>query len=132
MRNALSLAAHVNVSTLSVVAIKQLLSSATLPKLLALSSTRLEEAYAVLTSFLKAQGIQYLPCNAGTFLCAKIAPHVKSWEEEAEFVQKLRDVGVSVGPGARYHISEMGWARICFAVPKPVLDEALKRIAKAL
>ena len=46
-------------------------------------------------------------------------------------MQKLKDVGVLVSPGRGYHVPETnkGWMRVGFAVEKPRLEEALRRMA---
>jgi aspartate/methionine/tyrosine aminotransferase len=130
MRNALALAAHMNVSTLSTVAMIELLSTPRLPELLRLNSTRLTEVYTMITNFLSKHGIPYFPCNAAPFILAKIAPHAINWDDELDVVQKLQENGVLVGGGRRYHVLEFGWARISFAMSKPVLQEAIKRMEK--
>jgi len=61
---------------------------------------------------------------------AKIAPHAYSAEDEEEAVQTLREAGVIVAGGHRYHTDQHGWARLTFAVPEERLREALRRIEK--
>jgi len=117
-----------NVSTLSAVFATALLSSPTLPSLVALNSTRLGDAYKLLTGFLKSHGIHYFPCNAGPFVLAKLAPTGQSWDEEAAAIEGLQKAGVVVGAGRRYHVHEMGWARVSFAVETAVLKEAMRRM----
>lgn len=128
LRNGLALAAHMNVSTLSAVFATSLLSSPSLPSLVALNSTRLADAYKVLTSFLKSHGIHYFPCNAGPFVLARLAPNAQSWDEEAAAIEGLHKAGVLVGAGRRYHVHEMGWARLSFAVDMAVLKEVTRRL----
>ena len=130
LRNGLALAAHMNVSTLSTVFATKLLASPRLPSLLALNSARLAEAYTLLTCFFKRHGIRYSPCNAGPFILARLAPNAQSWDDEAAVVQDLQQAGVLVGSGRRYHVDEKGWARVCFAVERTVLEEAMRRIEK--
>lgn len=128
LRNGLALAAHMNVSTLSVVVATELLVSPALPSLVALNSARLAEAYKLITCVFKRHGIRYFPCNAGTFVLARLAPNAQSWDDEAAVVQKLEQAGVLVGSGRRYHVHDKGWARVCFAVERAVLEEALRRM----
>ena len=117
-----------NVSTLSVVFATSLLSSPSLPSLIVLNSTRLADAYQLLTSFLTSHGIQYFPCNAGPFVLARFAPNARSWDDEAAAIEEFQTAGVLLGAGRRYHVHEMGWARVCFAVETAVLKEAMRRL----
>ena len=121
-----------NVSTLSAVFATELLASPDLPSLVALNSARLAEAYSVLTSFLKRNGISYLPCNVGPFILVRLAPDAQSWDDEAAVVQEFQRAGVLVGSGQRYHVQEKGWTRISFAVEKAVLEEAMRRMQTVL
>jgi aspartate/methionine/tyrosine aminotransferase len=121
-----------NVSTLSAVFAIALLSSPSLPSLVALNSRRLADAYKLLTNFLKSHGIRYFPCNAGLFVLARLAPNAQSWDDEAAAIDKLQEAGVLVGAGRRYHVHEMGWARISFAVKMTVLEEAMRRLETVL
>jgi len=132
LRNGLALAAFMNVSTLSNVFAKSLLSSNHLPWLVKLNSARLAEAYRTLTGFFDHSGVYYLPCNAGHFILAKLAPKAKSWDDEALIVDKLSQAGVLVSPGRSYHVADKGWARVSFAVSTPRLIEATRRMAIVL
>ena len=128
MRNGLALAAHMNVSTLSTVFVTELLASAKLPSLLALNSARLAEGYRLIISFFNCHDISYFPCNAGPVVLAKFVPNADTWDDEAAVVQILQQQGVLVGAGRRYHAHEKGWVRICFAVERRVLEEAIRRM----
>ncbi len=65
---------------------------------------------------------------------AKIAPHARSWEDEAANVRALEDVGIGVSAGRSQHSSEdaVGWVGITFAVPLARLQEALGRMESVL
>jgi len=130
LRDALALAAHVNVSTMSTVSAAALLRSSELPSILQLNSERLATNYNQLTSFFRQCDIEYLPCNAGFFVMARLVPFAKTWDDEAELVQKLSENGVLVGGGRGYHVHEPGWARVSFGVQTEVLDKAIKRMKK--
>lgn len=98
---------------------------------MALNSQRLGEAYTSLTTWLSKFKIPYIPCNAGLYVFAKIAPNAQSWEEESDTIIKLKTAGVLVSAGKSYHVPEVekGWARIGFALEKSALEEALQRMA---
>jgi gliotoxin/aspirochlorine biosynthesis aminotransferase len=132
LRNAVALVASLNVSTLSTIFSKELLASPRLPSLLQLSSTRLAEAYVALSSFFKASGIVYFPCNSTTFVMAKLAPLAQSWEDEAYAFRQYLQAGVLLAPGRIYHMPEdqKGWMRMSFAVDKKLLTEAITRIER--
>ena len=128
----LALAANTQLSALSTIFVTNLLTSPQLPSLIALNSQRLATAYVMLTSFLKAEGRPYLPCNAGLYVYAKLAPDAKTWEDEAAMVSKLKEGGVLVSAGRAYcgPESEKGWARIGFAVEEDELREAMRRMSR--
>ncbi|MCJ1380194.1 hypothetical protein MMC17_003297 [Xylographa soralifera] len=130
----LALASNTTTSTLSSIFVSALLTSPEMPELLALNSDRLAEAYRSLTTVLRKHNVPYLPAYAGLYVFAKIAPDAESWDDESRAVEKFKEAGVLVSPGKGYHgpEGEKGWARIGFAVEKPKLEEALRRIDCAL
>ena len=117
-----------NVSTMSAVAATEILASSDLPSLMNLSSARLGKKYRLLTDLLDRHSVSFVPCSAGTFVLARVAPHAKTWNDEDAIVGELRHAGVLVAPGRTYHVPEMGWARICFAIDDEEFQEALRRI----
>lgn len=130
----LALASNTTISTLSSIFVSALLTSPEMPKLLAWNSDRLAEAYRSLTAVLRKYDIPYLPAYAGLYLFAKIAPDADNWDDESRAVQKFKNAGVLVSSGRGYHgpENEKGWARIGFAIEKPKLKEAIRRIDCAL
>ncbi|KAF2276638.1 1-aminocyclopropane-1-carboxylate synthase [Westerdykella ornata] len=130
MAVAAALAAQMQVSTLSATFVTALLTAPNLDELIQLNKKRLAEAYTKLTKFFKEHDIPYIPCNAGLYVFAKIAPNAETWEDESAVIAKLKDVGVHVSPGKAYHgpENEKGWARIGFAVKPQDLDEAIRRM----
>ncbi|CAD6592041.1 MAG: hypothetical protein ASARMPRED_005950 [Alectoria sarmentosa] len=128
LRDGLAMATSMNVSTLSTVFASALLSSESLPALVKLNSVRLAEAYDTLTSFFDRHGIYYIPCNAGHFVLAKLAPQASSGDDEAALIIRLGEAGVLVSPGRAYHVGESGWARVSFAVERATLKEAIRRM----
>ena len=130
----LALASNTTTSTLSSIFVSTLLNSPEVPKLLALNSDRLAQAYLSVTTVLKKHKIFYIPAYAGLYLFAKIAPNAKRWEDESSKIQTLKEAGVLVSPGKTFHgpDNEKGWARICFGIEKSKLEEALRRLDHAL
>ena len=126
LRNGVSLAANMQISTLSNVFASGLLTSPNLSRLVALNSTRLTRSYEVLTSFFKAKSIRYIPSNAGVYVFANL-----EIEGKETLIRGFKEAGVSVSPGSAYHLSEteIGWARITFAVEETQLREAIRRMS---
>ena len=130
----LTLASHTTTSSLSAIFVSALLDPSEVLKLVELNSIRLGKAYVALTSVLRRHNIPYIAANAGIYLFAKIAPHAKTWEDEAAAIQRFRKGGIIVSAGKGYHgpESEKGWARIGFALEESTMDEALRRIESVL
>lgn len=121
-------------SSLTAIATAGILMSPELPRLFALNSRRLAEAYERMASMLKKHGLHYIPANIGPFVFVKIVPNAKTWDHEMEVVQACKEAGVSISAGRSYHVpeSEKGWARLNFAIQPADLDEALRRLATVL
>ncbi|TGO66895.1 hypothetical protein BOTNAR_0052g00310 [Botryotinia narcissicola] len=111
LRDALALASHMNVSTMSTVYATSLLR------------------YTQMIALFNKHNIKYFPCNAGLFILARIVPE-GTWAKESEIVDFLERNGVSIGPGKRYDVLEPGWARISFAMEQEVLNLAIERMDK--
>ncbi|MCJ1401065.1 hypothetical protein MMC11_004277 [Xylographa trunciseda] len=128
----LALAANTQTSALASVFVTALLTSQELPSLIALNSQRLAGAYQTLTDFFNRYKIPYIPCYAGIYVFARIAPNAQSWEDEAIAVRKFKDEGVLVSASRGYHGPEndKGWARICFAVESSKLEKAIRRMER--
>ncbi|OJD14967.1 hypothetical protein AJ78_04750 [Emergomyces pasteurianus Ep9510] len=127
-------ASNAQVSSLSSRFTTALLSSPSLPFLVALNSARLAESYIHVTSFFIRHHIDYIPVNAGLNMFARLAPKAKTWEDELDMVVKLKENGVVAKGGGSYHgtFTEKGWIRISFALEEHRLQEALHRVKKAL
>ncbi|KKZ61641.1 hypothetical protein EMCG_03826 [[Emmonsia] crescens] len=127
-------ASNPQVSSLSAIFTMTLLSSPTLPLLVALNSARLAESYILVTSFFIRHHIDYIPVNAGLNIFARLGPNAKTWEDESDMIMKLKENGVVVRGGGSYHstLMEKGWVRISFALEEHQLQEALHRIKTAL
>ncbi|KAF7902594.1 hypothetical protein EAF00_002497 [Botryotinia globosa] len=81
LRDALALASHMKVSTMSTVYATSLLRSLRLPGLLSLSSQRLSNRYTQMIALFNKHNIKYFPCNAGLFILARIVLE-GTWERE--------------------------------------------------
>lgn len=125
-----ALAAQMQVSNLTALFVTALLTAPNLDELIKLNVERLAKAYTTLTTFFKANNIPYIPCNAGLYVFARIAPKAQTWDEESAVVAKLKESGVLVSSGKAYHgpEGEKGWARVGFAVDEDTLDEAINRM----
>ncbi|KAE8163403.1 pyridoxal phosphate-dependent transferase [Aspergillus tamarii] len=134
MHVALALASNTESSSLSAVASTALLTSPRLPDLLRLNEKRLQEAYCLMTNFLKRHQIQYIPANSAPFLFARVAPQAQTWEDEKAVIAQLKEAGVNVSGGKAYHVNEdqKGWARLTFALEPSRAEEAIKRMETVL
>lgn len=134
MQVGLALASNTTTSTLSSIFVSQLLNSPRIPELLRLNAERLSDAYTGLTNVLKKHGIRYIPACQGLYLFAKITPKAATWEDESTAIAKFKEAGVLISSGRGYHgpESEKGWARIGFAVERPQMKEAIRRIDAVL
>ena len=130
----LGISASLNVSSVSSLITKTLLTSPQLPQLLFLNSQRLGRLYEILTTFLKTRGIEYMPASAGLFVFTRLAPNARTWKEESDMVRRLKEVGVLVGPGKVYHTAEgdKGWVRLTFALKEDTLHRGLQRLERGL
>ncbi|EDN02660.1 predicted protein [Histoplasma mississippiense (nom. inval.)] len=109
---------NTQLSLLSALSATSLLSSPSLPLLVALSSARLAESYILVTTFFIRHHIDYIPVNAGLNIFARLAPSAKTWEDESAIIAKLKAKGVVVQGGGSYHgtFKEKGWSM------EPVVD----------
>ncbi|KAF2201388.1 1-aminocyclopropane-1-carboxylate synthase 7 [Delitschia confertaspora ATCC 74209] len=125
-----ALAANNQISSLSAICATNLLNSPRLSRLISTNSDRLLEAYTKLTSFLKEQDIPYIPCDAGLYVLARLAPNAETWDDEADMIMRFKRVGVLVSPGRAYHgpDGEKGWMRVLFSVQPDVLSGAIERM----
>ncbi|KAL4733741.1 pyridoxal phosphate-dependent transferase [Aspergillus similis] len=102
---------------------------------------KLSESHAYLVSLLKKHGIEYSRgCNAGFFLWVNLGkkyleahPHLlQSLEFTDMLFQRLLDNKVYVAHGTAYGSENPGWFRLVFAHPLPWLEEAMRRICRAM
>ncbi|KAH6612180.1 pyridoxal phosphate-dependent transferase [Boeremia exigua] len=110
----------------------------------------MERNYAIVSSFLKKNGIEYFEMNAGLFVwidlrrfmptanddgtvhnagCSRASINQK---EELEFAQICMQTGVLVAPSHLYGSEELGWFRITFTLSSDALEEGLRRLWIAL
>ncbi|KAK7701280.1 hypothetical protein SLS64_010323 [Diaporthe eres] len=125
-----SIISNTQMSSLTAIATTSILSSPELPKLFALNSERLSQAYRTVTSVLKRHNILYVQANIGPFILVRLLSDAQTWEEEAEVVQACRLAGVVISGGRSFHVpeNEKGWARLNFAIPPDKLDEGIRRV----
>jgi DNA-binding transcriptional MocR family regulator len=96
------------------------------------NKVRLSTCAELIMNFLDFHTVEYTPPDAGVFIWARLGGADCTWKGESELSDRLEGAGVSLGPGQTYCALEPGWFRICFAVPRPVLYEALSRVEKGL
>ena len=87
----------------------------------------LREACSIVEEFCKKRNIKFLAASAGLFVFAQLCPEATE-EDEKRFKEGLQTHGVTLACGTSYHCKERGWFRICFAVERVKLCEALRRL----
>jgi hypothetical protein len=134
MRVGLALASNTETSSLAAVASTTLLTSPRLPELLRLNSLRLLESYSLLTSLFRKYHKQYIPVNSTPFLFVRLVTDAATWGEESAVISLYKEAGVNISSGKAYHVNdqEKGWARVTFALGRPRLIEAIKRMEVVL
>ncbi|KXJ85036.1 aminotransferase GliI [Microdochium bolleyi] len=91
----------------------------------------LTDAYTVLREFLAIRHIEFVPAVSGMFVFARLCP-TEAAEDEVRFRLLLKKNAVVLAAGTDYHFQRPGWFRICYAVQRQRLEEALRRIAVCL
>lgn len=98
--------------------------------------SRLKNAYLEVSSALAAEGLDFLPSDAGFFLLLDLRRFLAepSWNAEDALWRRLLDeTNVNLTPGSACRIVEPGFMRLCFAaVPTERALEAVKRLGRAL
>jgi len=98
--------------------------------------SRLGAAYRRVAAALDAQGIAYLPSEAGFFLLCDLRPFLPAptWDGERALWRRLLDeANVNLTPGEACRAAEPGFMRLCFAgVPTDVAEHAVRAIGRAL
>ncbi|KAJ8132319.1 hypothetical protein O1611_g1306 [Lasiodiplodia mahajangana] len=133
MRDSIALVSHTSVSSFSVMFARALLTSPRLHTIIQLNSSRLATAYARLVKFFELNSIQYLPCEATTFVLARLAPYNQTREDERAAVAFYQSKGILFFSAADYHMPSglKGWMRVSFAVVPEKLGIALDRLKLA-
>ncbi|MCJ1271570.1 hypothetical protein MMC22_011472 [Lobaria immixta] len=129
-----ALASSTQTSSLSSVFVAALLTSPKLPSLMAMNKRRLAESYQIVAAALRQWNVEFIPAHAGLFVFAKLAKEIRTWEEEAIAVERLKESGVLVGSGRAFHVmeGEKGWMRMTFALPEDMLRAGLKKVQSCL
>ncbi|GAA5983427.1 hypothetical protein JCM11641_007845 [Rhodosporidiobolus odoratus] len=124
-----------------------LLNSPDFPTYLSLNRRALSNAYAYLTSWLKAHNIPYRPANAGHFVLADLRHFVRkvgkveqtesgqegepTRDQEIAFLNKLvEEAKVYWAPGFSYAVSQYGFFRVTFSIHRREQEVALARVEK--
>lgn len=101
---------------------------------MAMNKRRLAESYQIVAEALRQWNVEFIPAQAGLFVFAKLAKGIRTWEEEAIAVERLKESGVLVGSGRAFHgmEGEKGWMRLTFALPEDMLRVGLKKVQSCL
>jgi len=128
------LANYLQTSNFSSIYATAILTSPSLPSILADLNSQLAKNYALLTQALDQWGIDHLPTHAGFHLFAKLAKNAQTWDEEMAFVKQLLHAGVMVAPGKNFGgvDGQIGWVRMSFSIPEKDLRVGLERISETL
>lgn len=102
---------------------------------------RLAESYTLAVDTLRAHNIPFLPAQGGHFLWAdfrqfiprSLTASAAAGDRAAEHLlwQAMLDRGVYVNLGEAFLESKVGFFRVTFAVPVPMLKLGLKRMLQA-
>lgn len=133
MRDSIALVAHTNVSNLSILFARALLTSTQLHTIIQLNSSRLATAYGRISNFFEQNSIQYLPCEVTIFILARLAPYSQTREDDKAAVAFYQSMGILFFSAADYHMPPdyKGWMRVSFAVAPERLEVAMDRIKVA-
>lgn len=133
VRDSIALVAHTNVSNLSILFARALLTSPKLHDIIQLNSSRLAAAFGRISAFFEENAIEYLPCEVTTFVLARLAPYSRTRDDEKAAVAFYQKAGILFFSAADYRMpaSFKGWMRVSFAVEPERLDVALERLKSA-
>jgi DNA-binding transcriptional MocR family regulator len=125
---------YLSTSSLSALALKELLSSPEVPTLLFRNRQRLSDSFALFSECFKRLNVEYISPTNGLFVFAKLGQGLATQEEEDSFFDKLLQNGVSVSRGRLYdkQSKEYGWARVTIAVRADLANLAVERLTKIL
>ena len=102
----------------------------------AATRNRLGGAYRAVAAALDAEGIPFVPAEAGFFLLVDFRRFLPAptWDSEHALWRRLLErANVNLTPGAACRIAEPGFMRLCFAgVPTAVAVHAVRAIGAAL
>ena len=132
IRLSAALNTHSQVSSMSAwIATRYILSKENLATVKREMQRELKEAYLFTEKFLLRRNIAFFPAAYGQFIFAKLLTSERLGHMD-EFSHALQRHGVAISSGLSYHFQEPGWFRICYAVPRPILEEGLARIDRSL
>ncbi|KAI1762791.1 aminotransferase GliI-like protein [Hypoxylon sp. FL1150] len=133
VRDSIALVAHTSISNLSILFARALLSSPRLHTIIQLNSSLLAAAFRQIKEFFEENSIEYLPCEATTFVLARLAPFSQTTHDEKAAVAFYQKAGILFFSAADYHMPAgfKGWMRVSFAVEPERLDAAIGRLKNA-
>jgi aspartate/methionine/tyrosine aminotransferase len=132
IRLSAALSTHSQVSSISAwIATKYILLEENRASLIKEGQEQLKSAYKFIEDFLRWRDIAFFTATHGQFVFAKLLGPDKQ-SHMAEFSEALQRNGLAISSGLSYHLQEPGWFRICYAVPRIVLEEGLDRLDKCL
>lgn len=133
LRDSIALVAHTSVSNLSILFGRELLTSPRLHDIIQLNSSRLASAYDQIKTFFEASSIEYLPCEATTFVLARLAPYSQTREDEKAAVAFYQKAGILFFSASDYRMPPefKGWMRVSFSVEPERFQAALDRLKAA-
>ncbi|KAI1091127.1 pyridoxal phosphate-dependent transferase [Rostrohypoxylon terebratum] len=133
VRDSIALVAHTSVSNISILFARVLLTSPRFHTIVQLNSSRLALAYEQIRIFFEENSIEYLQCEATTFILARLAPCSRTRDDEMAAVAYYQKAGILFFSAAGYHMPPdfRGWMRVSFAVGPERLSVAIKRLKTA-
>lgn len=103
---------------------------------LKMNSTRLTQRYAEVTEKIRQldSRISIRPAHAGFFIWTDFRSILQeiTFEEEQRLFDLIFEHGVYISPGVNLGCSEPGWFRFIFSVREQWIDEAMKRLKRAI
>ena len=90
-------------------------------------------SYEKLKAFFEENSIEYLPCEATTFVLARLAPNAQTRDDERAAVTFYREAGVLFFTAADYRMPPgfRGWMRVSFAIEPERFRIAMERLKTA-
>lgn len=94
-------------------------------------SRMLADAYGIISSFLRASQVPFVPAECAMFVFARLCDD-ETLESETEFRKLLKKHGLVLAAGTDYHLARQGWFRICYGCPPGKLEKGLERLRSCI